>query len=294
MPVGGNIRGMTRTQRDAEARLTELAEAWLLTHRSWNTRAAYEADLAWFAAWCAESGRLPLRVAQRDVEQCCADSQDEGDGAALTRRRLAALTSFFDHAVAAGDRNDNPAEEVERPVRAAVNPPAELDQREADALLAAAEELGPKASVLVALLLVDGLKLGEALAIDVGDLGLDHSTVTVTRQGRRESVTLHATSASAIAAYTDGRMTGPLLAGNEAAGTRLTRSGAHQILKRASIIAGITKSVSANTLRRHFASSAYRDGASVDDIRASLGVSERRTTRRLLPQQPSHIDTKEA
>jgi integrase/recombinase XerD len=277
---------MTRNRRDAEARLTELAEAWLLTHRSWNTRAAYEADLAWFAAWCAQSGRLPLRVAQRDVEQCCADSQDEGDGAALTRRRLAALTSFFDHAVAAGDRTDNPAEEVERPIRAAVDPPTELDPGEAEALLEAAEELGPKASVLVALLLFDGLKLGEALAIDVGDLGAGRSTVTVTRQGRRESVALHATTAAAIVAYTHGRATGPLLAGNDAAGTRLTRSGAHQILKRASSNAGITKSVSANTLRRYFASSAYRDGASVDDIRASLGVGERRTTRRLLPRQP--------
>jgi site-specific recombinase XerD len=277
---------MTGNRRDAEARLTELAEAWLLTHRSWNTRAAYEADLAWFAAWCAQSGRLPLRVAQRDVEQCCADSQVEGDGAAVTRRRLAALTSFFDHAVAAGDRTDNPAEEVERPIPAAVNPPAELDQREAEALLEAAEELGPKASVLVALLLFDGLKLGEALAIDVGDLGVGRSSVTVTRQGRRESVALHANTASAIAAYTHGRATGPLLAGNDAAGTRLTRSGAHQILKRASTNAGITKPVSANTLRRYFASSAYRDGASVDDIRASLGVGERRTTRRLLPVQP--------
>jgi integrase/recombinase XerD len=277
---------VTRNQRDAEARLTELAEAWLLTHRSPNTRVAYEADLAWFAAWCERAGRSPLRVAQGDVEQCCADSQDGGDGAAVTRRRLAALTSFFGHAVAAGDRADNPAEEVVRPMRAAGTPPIELDQCEAEALLEAADDLGPKASVLVALLLVDGLKLGEALAIDVGDLGVDPATVTVTRRGRRESVALHATSASAIAAYTQGRVTGPLLAGNGAAGNRLTRSGAHQILKRASTNAGITKSVSANTLRRHFASSAYRDGASVDDIRASLGVNERRTTRRLLPQQP--------
>jgi len=91
---------------------------------------------------------------------------------------------------------------------------------------------------------------------------------------------------TAIHAYTQGRVTGPLVTGNDAAGTRLTRSGAHQILKRASANAGITKSVSANTLRRYYASSAFRDGTSVDDIRASLGVGERRTTRRLLPRQP--------
>ena len=283
---GVHIRPMARDARDAEARLTELAAGWLLTHRSWHTRAAYEADLAWFAAWCALSGRSPLRAVQGDVEQCCADSQSQGDGPAVTRRRLAALTSFFDHAVAAGDMGKNPAEEVERPRLVAVAPPAELTESEAGALVAAAEDLGPKAAALVALLLIDGLKLGEALAVDVDDLGGDPPTLTVIRQGRRESLALHTTTAAAIAAYAHGRVMGPLLAGDEAAGTRLTRSGAHQILKRATANAGISKSVSANTLRRYFASSAYRDGASVDDIRASLGVGERRTTRRLLPQHP--------
>jgi site-specific recombinase XerD len=280
-----HLRAMTHDERDSEALVTELAAAWLLTHRSWNTRAAYEADLTWFARWCSRSGCSPLRAAQGDVERFCADSEAQGHGAAVTRRRLAALTSFFDHAVTAGDMTDNPAERVERPMQAAASPPVELDECEAQALLGAAADLGPKAAVLVALLLIDGLKLGEALAIDIDDLGDDPSTVTVIRQGRRESLGLHATTAAAIDTYAHGRIAGPLLAGNDAAGTRLTRSGAHQILKRASTNAGITKSVSANTLRRYFASSAHRDGASVDQIRASLGVGERRTTRRLLPQQ---------
>ena len=281
--------GMATDHRNTEleARLTELAGGWLLTHRSWNTRAAYEADLAWFAAWCAESGRSPLRVAQGDVERFCADSQANGEGNAVTRRRLAALTSFFGYAVTSGDMTDNPAEDVERPPNSTVSSTAELDHGEAQAMLEAAEQVGPKATVLVALLLLDGLKLGEALAIDMDDVAVEPAAVTVTRQGRRQSLTLHATTAAAIDAYRSGRTTGPLLAGHGAAGgTRLTRSGAHQILKRASATAGITKPVSANTLRRYFASNAYSGGASVGDVRASLGHGERRTTRRLLPEQP--------
>jgi len=279
--------GTDRLSGELEVRLTELAGAWLLTHRSWNTRAAYEADLAWFAAWCAESGRSPLRVAQRDVERFCADSQANGEGNAVTRRRLAALTSFFGYAVTSGDMTDNPAEDVARPPNSTVSSTAELDRSEAQAMLDAAERVGPKAAVLVALLLLDGLKLGEALALDMDDLAVEPAAVTVTRQGRRQSLTLHATTAVAIDAYRSGRTTGPLLAGNGTAGdTRLTRSGAHQILKRASAAAGITKPVSANTLRRYFASNAYTDGASVDDVRASLGHGDRRTTRRLLSEQP--------
>ena len=281
-----HIPGMGSDERDElERTLTEVAAGWLLTHRSWNTRAAYEADLAWFATWCAESGRSPLRTVRPDVERCCADAQADGEGAAVTRRRLSALTSFFDHAVASGAMVENPAEDVERPANAAVSAPVTLDRDEAHALLDAAADLGSKATVLVALLLLDGLKLGEALAIDIDDLGVDPPTVTVTRQGRRQSLALHAITAAAIDVYTANRATGPLLAGGDRAGvTRLTRSGGHQILKRASGNAGIAKSVSANTLRRYFAAQAYRDGASLDDIRANLGHGDRRTTRRLLPE----------
>ena len=270
-----------------EAALTDLAGAWLFAQRSWNTRAAYEADLAWFAAWCARAGRSPLGVTQDDVERFRTESEAAGAAPATTRRRLAALTSFFDYAVTAGEVAENPAEGVARPASERGSSTAELDEDEAQTLLAAADDLGPKSAVLVALLLLDGLKLGEALSATLSDLGASPPSLTVTRQGRRQAIALHATTATAIEVYVAGRSAGPLLLGNSVTEpARLSRSGAHHILKNASSRAGITKTVSANTLRRSYATTAQAGGASLDEIRASLGHYDRRTTRRLLPEKP--------
>src|SRR5437867_4161270 len=93
--IGAMSSGESYAERASQ--FTALAVAWLATHRSWNTRTAYEADLAWFAAWCAQTGRTPLRVTPADVEGYRADCEAAGSSAATVRRRLAALTSFFDY-----------------------------------------------------------------------------------------------------------------------------------------------------------------------------------------------------
>jgi hypothetical protein len=67
-----------------------------------------------------------------------------------------------------------------------------LESSEAAALMAAGAELGPRVLVLVALLLVEGLKLSEALALDVARLDCTGWTVhaTVVRRGLVQSIAL--------------------------------------------------------------------------------------------------------
>ena len=272
----------------ADRAFTELAGAWLYAHRSWNTRSAYEADLAWFAQWCRERGTAPLAATRTDVERVRDACESDGASPATVRRRLAALTSFFDYAQDAGATDANPAEGVARPATAPASPTAHLGDADAGELLGAAAELGPKHAALVGLLMLDGLKLGEALATDAADLSSPPPTLTLRRRGRSQTVELHATTAAALDAYLEGRDEGPLLLGGRANEpsrlTRLTRFGADHLLKRASARAGLETPVSANTLRRHFVSSAHRAGASLDEIRACLGHDDLRTTRRLLPE----------
>jgi site-specific recombinase XerD len=283
-------QGRTTPQDDV---FTGLAGAWLYAHRSWNTRVAYEADLAWFAAWCRAQGTAPLAATQGDVERVRDDCASAGASPATVRRRLAALTSFFDYAHDAGAAGANPAESVERPERPPAGAPATaLDDVGAGGLLAAAAALGPKHEALVCLLMLDGLKLGEALAADAGDLSAPPPTLTLRRLGRSQTVALHATTAAALDAYLNGRDTGPLLLGGRAKEpSRLTRFGADHLLKRASARAGLVEPVSANTLRRRFVSSAHRAGATLEEIRACLGHDDPRTTRRLLPEPTAQAAT---
>jgi site-specific recombinase XerD len=264
---------------------TALAAAWLATHRSWNTRAAYEADLAWFADWCAQTGRSPLLATQDDIEQHRADCATAGAGAATIRRRLAALSSFFAYCTDA--TGENPAANVERPDAAATTSTAGLDADEAGRLDEAAEALGPKSALLVSLLMDAGLKLGEAIDADTDDFSTPPPTLTIVRGGRPQAVPLPVKTAAAIASSLSGRTCGPLLLGNATsrAPRRLTRAGANHIVKRVAQHAGIIKPVSANTLRRFYATNAFAKGVHIDEIRSHLGHDDRRTTQRLLDPQ---------
>jgi integrase/recombinase XerD len=162
-----------------------------------------------------------------------------------------------------------------------------LDEHDALALLDAAAAVGPKVVVLVALLMLEGMKLAEALALDIEQL--DGSSwamrATVTRRGAEQDLALDGRTARAITAYLDGRTTGPLLVGDSPTqdrAARLTRFGADFLLKRAATRAGL-EPVSANTLRRTYISLSHRDGAAVEDISRQVGHASARDTRRYIP-----------
>ena len=56
-----------------------------------------------------------VRVTQADVEEHRDDCEASGSSPASIRRRLAALSSFFDYAQSGEEAGDNPAAKVERP-----------------------------------------------------------------------------------------------------------------------------------------------------------------------------------
>lgn len=88
------------------------------------------------------------------------------------------------------------------------------------ALLAAASALSPPPlaatmSTLIGLLAVSGLRSGEAIALDVGDLDTERRVLRVTgKYGKRRLVPLHPTAVEALTGYLAGRPAdGPLLVG---------------------------------------------------------------------------------
>jgi integrase/recombinase XerD len=272
--------------RGAHATHDELARDWLGQLASRHTRDAYGRDLAAFVAWCEARGHAPLEVGVAEVDDYRDDCRLGGALPATVARRLSALASFYAYAVAARARASNPVDEVERPAARTGPAPAGLAERDALALLEAAFADGPKVSVLVALLLLEGLKLTEALALDVEDLdGSGWSMrATVARRAEDVALTLDGRTADAIASYLRGRASGPLLLGDsprQPGEVRLTRFGADFLLKRAGTRAGIGR-VSANTLRRTYITLSHRDGASVEDIARRVGHASPRDTRRFL------------
>lgn len=237
----GNISDMDRKTR-------ALLDAWLDGYGSANTRAAYRRDIDDFVAWCESTGRVPLEATAKDIDRYRDACLRGGASTATVARRLSGVASFFRHV-----GGDNPVEDVERPV---ADPPDDvLDTTEVDDLLGAAEALGTKAAALLSLLALDGMKLGDALALDVPRLhgrgpGM---SVEVVRRGHAEDVDLERRTAVAIAAYVGSRRRGPMFLGDSATArepSRLTRFGADFIIKKAASAAGIDRTVSANVLLR--------------------------------------------
>jgi integrase/recombinase XerD len=278
---------MAQPRRDAA--LTLAVAGFLQECRSVHTEAAYRADLQHFAAWCATNKRLNLLTADAaDIARYRTACELEGAGAATVARRLSAIVSFNGYAT---DHGLQPALatdfSVERPTLERASTADILSDADATALLDAADEIGPRAGVLIRLLMLDGLKVGEVTRADASDVRGRPPRVTLTLHGRSErKLELHADTAAALHHYLGRRRSGPLLLSEkrgQPAG-RLTRFGIDYLVKQIAEAAGIDATVSGNTLRRRSVIEAHALGTDLDTIRHNMGHAAQQTTRRYLAE----------
>ena len=268
----------------------DLADRWLASHASAHTRAAYAIDLAKFGQWCVTRHEIPLNADAATVAAFHAAQAAAGQSVATQRRRWSSLSSFFQFAVDAGVLTRSPAGAGQRPaLPAGGSSTAILSPATVAAYVASAMALDPRLDALVSLIVFDGLKLGEALALDVGDVEGRPPDVTVVVRRRRaghQRVKVHVRSAVAVLRCVDRRVGEPLFTGPRRGGVthRLTRFGADHLLKK---LGSTTDAVSANELRR-FHITAHRDsGAALEAVRERAGLDDVRTVRRFLP--PEHV-----
>lgn len=276
-----------------EQRYEAVANAWLAGQISTNTRAAYRIDLARFGHWCADHSAVPLRVGAADVVAFQAACAGAGESPSTIRRRSSSLSSFFQYAL------DHDA--VSRnPVTGSNRPPIEIDDpsptrvltaEHVESSLAWAAKHDGRLHALLALLVFDGLKMGEALAVDVDDLSGRPPRVQLAiprRTGR--PVVLHERSHGAVRHLAGRRRGQPLfvsarLSEEDGAPRRLTRFGADHLIKRLPT-AERNRPLTANELRRFHISAAHRAGVDLDEIGDRAGLDDVRSVRRyLVPPQ---------
>ncbi|MGZ4791592.1 MAG: tyrosine-type recombinase/integrase [Ilumatobacteraceae bacterium] len=271
--------------------LDQVTAAWLAGYTSANTRAAYRGDLRAYLAWCANEAHQPFAATSRQMRDYRDDRESSGVSTATIARQFAALRAFYAtahelHACSSNPFDSRPAAVVTRSATMV------MTAAEVERLYTAARE-DSRCAVLVGLLLGDGLRLSEALAIDHEDISgpVRARQLHVRRHGRTTTVALSTSTSNAIARLqrttTDG---GPLLLAlphGAARPQRLTRFGADFLLKQAAQAAGIRLPVSANVLRRTHVTMASDAGEHIDDIRDRMGHRDVRTTRRFLAPAPS-------
>src|ERR671911_2402456 len=137
---------------------------------------AYRRDLADLAAFL---GGDPAKADADQIRGWLADMRSRGLAPASIARRGAAARSFFRHLVLIGEREDNPAAEVDLP-RRRQRLPRSLSPREVERLIEAAQGVTPRSlrdRALVELLYGAGLRVGEAVGLERASVRLEERLV---------------------------------------------------------------------------------------------------------------------
>ena len=225
--------------------LDALLAAWLATTGSNNTRAAYTRDLQVFISWATQAGVAPLSATAVHIDVFRVHCEAAGASPATVHRRLSALSSFYRHATAAAP---NPVDGASRPA-APASPTLALPALDAARVWAAATALGPRTAALIGLLMHDGLKTGDVLPLDVGDVRFGRG-VTVLAVAVPRAVDPR--TSPWLRRHVGARRDGPLFVGDNPTRqpARLTRFGVDYLVKRTGAAAGLITPLTVNTLRR--------------------------------------------
>jgi integrase/recombinase XerD len=168
--------------------------------------------------------------------------------------------------------------------------PDTLTAAETERLLAGLPSEALLDRALLELLYASGLRVSEALRLDLEDISLDGGFVRVIGKGDRERLVpvgevaleairawLRGTRANRVAAHhVEPIRGGPLFIGPT--GRRLARQQAWTMVKRAAAGAGLTGRVSPHTLRHSFATHLLEGGADLRIVQELLGHASISTT----------------
>jgi site-specific recombinase XerD len=279
-PADRTPAGRTTPRRET------VLNAWLLSKRSANTRAAYANDLRRFFQWVDEfAGQLgtgdafALRRVHLDGYRQYLSEQYAPSSVA---RRLTAVSSFYKYVTVEAPEllAYNPMSNVTRPVVSDESETTSLGLDEARRLFQAAREAGPMEHAIVGLLVTTGLRISEVVTADTTDLGRErgHHTISVTRKGgKRGKLPVPVEVADALRGYLNGRR-GALFVGARD-GQRLKRQQVDRVLSRLAEAARVPR-VSPHGLRHTAATVALDAGQSIRAVQQLLGHRDPRTTGR--------------
>jgi site-specific recombinase XerD len=292
-PVAAAVDALSLPAVDRHERwnLRTATASWLASRRSPHTRRAYFRDLGDYLAWCERTGLDPRGATRADVDAYAA-ARCRGMATSSAARRLSTISSWYRYLVSTGVTGANPVEAVDRPpVDRDGSATVGLTGAQAAAFMSAARAAtGSTASrdaALLALLAELGLRVGEALALTLGDFrhNRGHRTVRVTgKGGRHRELPIPVPLARDLDAYL-ARRGG---AGPEepvfvtATGRRVDPSVVFRLVRRTARAAGLPDAdlVSPHSLRHTVATAALDAGAPLRDVQDLLGHADPRTTRR--------------
>jgi len=269
--------------------------------RSPHTLRAYRRDLEAFIAGIAERTGRAAAVADFQVDEVRAHLADlyPDHAPSSLARALSAIRSFGEFMRSEGLIADNPATLVRRPKQSKLLPTA-LPPEDIKAIIdgppALAEDpLGRRDGALLEVLYGAGLRVSEAIGLDLEDLRWEGAELTLRvregKGGKDRVVPLGSRGAAAIRIYLSvrERLGGPK--GDPRAlfrtrrGRRLGDRGARELVYRRCQATGARARIGPHGLRHSFATHLLESGCDLRTIQSLLGHASLSTTQRY-----THLD----
>jgi integrase/recombinase XerD len=298
---------------DELARLLAEHDDWLNVERGLaaNSLAAYRRDLRRYAAFLRARGEHdPARIGEdavhayvRHLESLVDDDGRRVLAPASVARGVVAVRSFHRFCAREGLIDSDPSEDVGAP-RVPQGIPKALDEADVEHLLAAVtgnEPLAQRDRALLELLYGTGIRISEAVGLDLSELDLEDGMVRVVGKGNKERVVpLGREAQRALVAYLgDGRLALRRTRASRprdadavilnSRGGRISRQACWQIVRRAGERVALGERLSPHVLRHSCATHMLDHGADLRVVQELLGHASISTTQVYTKVTPSRL-----
>lgn len=263
-----------------------------------NSLEAYQRDLIRYLTHLAGRRREVTSLDRTEVPRYLLALREAGLNPRSVARHLSAIRQFHRFLVRQGRAAEDPTAHLEAP-RPWRRLPGVLSSEEVDRLLAVRATGTPqdlRNRAMLELMYASGLRVSELISLRLGDVDLSVGIVRVVGKGDKERlVPVGDAAAASLRVYLrDGR---PRLAKRRASdglflgrhGGGLTRQMFWNVIKRAAVEAGISKSVTPHTLRHSFATHLLEHGADLRSVQLMLGHADIATTQVYTHLSRSHL-----
>ena len=285
------MNGEATATMDEKKRLALFLQQLRERGRSPRTLRAYELDWSRFAAWYAEVNQEPFtleRLAAMDVQDYITWARQQGLKAATLNRRLAWLKQY----AAWGEQQESVNPEMRRRIKAIPIQrkqqlaPRSLSPSEARKLLKEVKVRGnPRDEAIISVLLYTGLRVGELVALEPGDVilserkGVIQVRAETAKGGKERAVPVPKRAREVLNAYLEERpsiVEGSLFIGRQGP---LSAEGVAAVVAKYAAWArldGVTPHVLRHTFSYSYLENNENDLVALADI---LGHSDLNTTR---------------
>jgi integrase/recombinase XerD len=249
-----------------------------------NSIEAYERDLKKLSAWAAKNNFDLENVTRNDLREWLIDLS-KGDLSESSKRRLvSSIRGFYKFLMIDGHIKSSPAEDIVAPQKGFYLPKF-LNQSEIENLLSQPDietETGLRDRAILELMYSSGLRVSEAVNLQLRDIDLDNRVLTCTGKGSKtRRVPIGSSAVEWLRNYLILRRKQENIEAQNLfvspGGKRLTRQLIHSFVRAYGESCGL-EGVSPHTLRHSFATHLVQNRADIRSVQQMLGHADISTT----------------